>query len=137
MEPTITHLKLRLISLDPTAARKAVTYSVGSYNTRRYGRPWIANIAALDIGKFPVLVFGASSINNAETGAAIGDIVKAGQKDHRKPTYSDNDFYIVDDNYKLERITENQAKVLYRSTAEEILAKIDSIAASEQQATIN
>lgn len=96
--------------------RKQVVYEVGSYNDRRYGKPWIAEIAKWDVGEHPSLVFGSNIDNKtAEILAEPGQILKAGQKDYRKPLYSDNNFYEVTEDYKLKRLTPKVAAEKYRN----------------------
>jgi hypothetical protein len=61
-----------------------VIFGVGSYNSRRYGKPWLAVITDWPIGKHPTLEFGASlDWRTAEIDAKPGQIVRFGQKDHR------------------------------------------------------
>lgn len=60
-----------------------VTIMFAPYNTRRYGRPWIARVADWPIGKPPVLDFGSIIGLTAEIDATPGAIVRWGQKDHR------------------------------------------------------
>jgi len=113
MKATEELKQLRL--LNKNSEIKAVTYEVGGYNSRRYGNPWIAQIQNWEIGERPSLKFGYSSAHSAEIAGKTGDIIKYGQKDNRKPLQSDNDFGIIDENYKIIRITEAQAKELYRA----------------------
>jgi hypothetical protein len=54
-----------------------------SYNTRRYGKPWIAKVTGWPIGKNPVLDFGATTSLTTEIDATPGDVVRWGQKDGR------------------------------------------------------
>ena len=60
-----------------------VTQTFQPYNTRRYGRPWIAKVTDWTIGKPPTLEFGYTNHLTAEIDAAPGQIVRWGQKDHR------------------------------------------------------
>lgn len=60
------------------------TYEVGGYNTRRYGKPWIAKITDWPVGSAPTLSFGhALDAYCAEIEAEPGQILRWGQKDHR------------------------------------------------------
>lgn len=60
------------------------TFEVGSYNTRRYGKPWIAKVTKWDVGKHPEIEFGVSvDAHQAEIDAEPGQIIRYGQKDHR------------------------------------------------------
>jgi hypothetical protein len=61
-----------------------VTREFGSYNSRRYGRPWIAKLVAWEVGKQPVLSWGSNvDAHNVEIEAEAGDIVRWGQRDNR------------------------------------------------------
>ncbi len=61
-----------------------VTVEFGSYNSRRYGRPWIAKVIAWPIGGRPELSFGGNVGSHlVEIDAEPGAIVRWGQKDHR------------------------------------------------------
>ena len=93
---------------------KPITYSVGMYNDRRYGKPWIARIVKWELGGYPQLEFGSSDYSSAETYGVAGDIVKCGQKDYRG-NKSDNDFYLVDRDLKLIKLTDEQARELFRA----------------------
>jgi hypothetical protein len=61
-----------------------VTVEFGGYNSRRYGRPWIAKIVTWPIGGRPELEFGSNvGAYLVEIDAKPGAIVRWGQKDHR------------------------------------------------------
>jgi len=67
-----------------------VTIEFSPYNTRRWGRPWIAKVTDWPIGKPPVLEFGGLVGLTTEIDAAPGQIVRYGQKDGRgRGTQSD------------------------------------------------
>jgi hypothetical protein len=73
-----------------------VTYEVGSYNPRRYGKPWIAKITAWPIGRLPTLEFGATvDVWTAEIDAEPGAVIRFGQKDMRRGTNTTADWGIV------------------------------------------
>jgi hypothetical protein len=111
MKPTDQQLETIKLNLPEIA----VTYEVESYNTKRYSKPWIAKITSWNVGSYPTLYFGASSTYVAEISAKPGDIIKYGQKDYRNLPRSDNEFGLVLETGEIERITENQAKILFRS----------------------
>lgn len=74
----------------------AYTYTVSAYNTRRYGRPWIARVASWQAGSYPELKFGVSvSDQIAEVLAMPGDLLKLGQKDNRDTRKSVNVFAVA------------------------------------------
>ena len=67
-----------------------ITKCFGSYNQRRYGRPWIAKITDWPMGGHPEVMWGSFLGNSssgeageAEIEAEPGDVIKWGQKDHR------------------------------------------------------
>lgn len=61
-----------------------VTFKVGSYNSRRYLRPWIAKVTEWPIGRGVRLSFGGNvGAHLAEIEADPGDLVRYGQKDMR------------------------------------------------------
>lgn len=60
-----------------------VTRSFGSYNTRRYSKPWIAQVIDWKIGKQADLAFGHTNDLIAEIDADPGVIVRWGQRDLR------------------------------------------------------
>jgi hypothetical protein len=73
-----------------------VTYEVGSYNPRRYGKPWIARVTAWPIGKIPTLQFGATvDVWTAEIDAEPGAVIRFGQKDQRRGNNTTADWGIV------------------------------------------
>lgn len=76
-----------------------VSQSFGSYNQRRYGRPWICKITSWPVGGKPEVQWGAycgtDDGGEVEIEAAAGDIVRTGQKDNRGNGTS-ADWYIVD-----------------------------------------
>ncbi len=80
-----------------------IQIKTGSYNQRRYGKPWIAMV---DFSKNPKGDFQwgdwVGDARNGEEGLLLldveeGDIVARGQKDFRKPRNSAPDYYQVRD----------------------------------------
>lgn len=75
-----------------------VSQSYGSYNHRRYGKPWIAKITDWPVGGKPDVEWGRyiGDDNGGETEieANPGDIVRSGQKDHRGGNTS-AEWYVV------------------------------------------
>lgn len=76
-----------------------VAQSFGSYNQRRYGRPWIAKITSWPVGAKPEVQWGAycgtDEGGEVEIEAQAGDIVRTGQKDNRGNGTA-ADWYIVE-----------------------------------------
>ncbi|MFH1547127.1 MAG: hypothetical protein ABIC57_01420 [bacterium] len=75
-----------------------ITQTFGSYNSRRYGRPWIGKITSWPIGKQSEISWGSYLGNDnggeVEIEANPGDIIRTGQKDNRGGNTS-GDWYIV------------------------------------------
>jgi hypothetical protein len=78
-----------------------VTQDTDSYNVRRCGKPWIARVIDWPVGGHPELEFGGwvgtpGSAGRLEIEAAPGDVLKYGQKDHRNPRGTENEFAVVE-----------------------------------------
>ena len=66
-----------------------ITREHGSYNRRRYSRPWIGKITDWPIGSHPEIKWGACLSQPGDEGqceieAEPGDIIRSGQKDMRR-----------------------------------------------------
>lgn len=72
-----------------------VVFEFGTYNARRYGKPWCAKVVNWPVGSVPDIQWGAylgdSSGGECEIEAEPGDIVRWGQKDHRNIRNSSNE----------------------------------------------
>lgn len=95
----------------------------GSYNSRRYSKPWAAIITFDDTGKARYNFGAGTYLGDDEGGDLIitaqpGDIIAAGQKDNRKPQNSDNVWYMVGDNNDLTGISKADAFRHYKSRQE-------------------
>lgn len=81
-----------------------VSQKFGSYNQRRYSRPWIAKITSWPIGGKPEVQWGGycgdDGGGEVEIEAMPGDIIRTGQKDHRGGN-TDASWYIVQANGSL------------------------------------
>jgi len=75
-----------------------VSLKYGSYNFRRYSKPWIGKITAWPVGGKPEIKWGSylgdDNGGEVEIEAQVGDIIRSGQKDHRGNNTS-ADWYIV------------------------------------------
>jgi hypothetical protein len=93
----------------------AITYK--SYNSRRYGKPWIARIISWPTGKQPDLEWGVYVGHDkggfAEIEATPGSIIRDGQKDHRKPHASTNDWSVVEEDGSLRQVTPLEARKIW------------------------
>lgn len=91
-----------------------LTIETGSYNSKRYGKPWIAKINFED-NKQGNFFWGEWVGESGEEGMLIlenvevGDIVSRGQRDSRKMSNSAPTFYIVRDGLELERVSKIEA----------------------------
>jgi len=86
--------------------------NTGSYNDRRYGKPWIAKV---DFSVKPAnFIWGdwtgsPGGEGVLEIDAEPGDIIARGQKDNRKPRNSAPDYYALTDAGKLDHIGDKGA----------------------------
>jgi hypothetical protein len=91
-----------------------ISINTGSYNEKRYGKPWIAKV---DFSvKPPGFAWGDCTGDHYNGGegcleitAEPGDIIARGQKDFRKPRNSAPDFYLVLESGALEFIGDKGA----------------------------
>jgi len=80
------------------------------YNRRREGRPWLCRVTAWDGGSKPDIVWGSwISDGNGSAGelrieANPGDLLRVGQKDHRRPDKSLDQWYVVQPDGQLRSI---------------------------------
>jgi hypothetical protein len=93
-----------------------ITIKYGSYNDRRYSKPWIGRVIEWEVGKKPEIEWGrfCGSANHGgicEIEAYPKDIIRTGQKDFRRNWKSDNDWLIVDDNGKI--MTDDEGNYVY------------------------
>jgi hypothetical protein len=84
-----------------------ITIETGSYNERRYGKPWIAKVE-FDASGNTSFSFGNWVGSPGYEGELVidaerGDIVARGQKDHRKGN-GYTTYYIVDENGDLDEV---------------------------------
>jgi hypothetical protein len=106
-----------------------VSVEYGSYNTRRYGKPWIAKITAWPVGGKPELEWGAycgdDDGGECEIESQAGDIIRSGQRDGRGNGGS-NDWYIVEANGSLTCVDQPEARKAWEARqVKPVLAAID------------
>jgi hypothetical protein len=98
-----------------TLLRVAVTF--GSYNARRYSRPWIARVTAWPIGGKPAVEWGRylgdDSGGECEITARAGDLVRYGQKDTRGGKTDSNWATVAPDGTLID-CTEAQARAAHK-----------------------
>ena len=83
-----------------------------SYNTRRYGNPWVARITWN--GVKPVFDFvGRFASGQLAFEAEPGEIVAMGQKDHRG-NGTTKEFYVLGEDGSLTGLSEAEARTLWR-----------------------
>lgn len=68
---------------------QAIIIETGSYNAKRYGKPWIAR-----------LDFSTSKAGELSLDVEIGDVVAAGQKDHRNSRHSAPNYSYINESGK-------------------------------------
>jgi hypothetical protein len=86
-----------------------VIFKVGTYNSRRYSKPWIAKIKSWPVGKQSVLEFGASYETFAEVDAIPGDVIRFGQKDSRGQNTT-NTYGLVQEDLQILEVSELEAR---------------------------
>ena len=95
-----------------------ITKETGSYNERRYGKPWIARVDYTESRKgefkFGEWVGRIGGEGELYIKAEPGDIIATGQKDFRKPRNSAPDYYIVTAEGNLDFIGDNPVEARKR-----------------------
>lgn len=94
-----------------------IEIETSSYNEKRYSKPWIAKVTFLN--DKPQYQFGNYVGQPGYSGLLVieakeGDIVARGQKDNRRNN-TDNDWYIVDAEGKLQKTDRVEAYKHYMS----------------------
>ena len=119
-----------------------ITVETSSYNERRYGKPWIAQVdfSQSTKGNFS---WGDWTGDHYNGGAGIlsiivnpGDIVARGQKDFRKPRNSAPEFFIVSVEGELEFIGDKGAAYKYYLQNKDIAPDLDALQA-ERNTLVN
>ena len=102
-----------------------VTIETGSYNQRRYSKPWIASVDfttnAQGDFRFGEWIGDArnGSAGQLEADAEPGTIIATGQKDFRKPQNSAPDWHVLKDDGTLEKLGGKvEALKLFRANKE-------------------
>ena len=94
-------------------------YSVryGSYNARRYSKPWIARVSSWSVGGKPEMQWGSylgdDSGGEVEILAHPGDIIRDGQRDYRGNGGS-NDWSVAQEDGTLRAVTAAEARQMFR-----------------------
>ena len=83
-----------------------ITVTFPAYNSKRYGKPWIAKVTDWPIGKAPALEFGALVGLTAEIAAEPGAVVRWGQRDYRGNNTQREWGVVLDDGTIAERTNE-------------------------------
>ena len=104
----------------PAPVRANVQF--GSYNQRRYSRPWIAKVTAWEVGKAPELDFGDfvgdDGGGTAEVKAIPGDVVRYGQRDYRG-NGTTKQYGIVQPDGSVANCSDEEAAEAFRANAAE------------------
>lgn len=91
----------------------------GSYNERRFGRPWIGKIMGWSNPRRPDIewgnYFGSELGGVLEIEADPGDILRTGQRDHRTPSKTRSEWGLVEDDGFVRDISEDEARDLWNS----------------------
>ncbi len=116
-----------------------ITQIFGSYNQRRYGRPWIAKITSWPVGDKAEVSWGSYLGNDnggeVEIEANPGDVIRTGQKDGRGNGTS-ADWYIVSPDGSLIHTTAAKAKDHWETTKAEKPNPLASFSTEELMAEI-
>lgn len=96
---------------------KRIAISFGSYNPRRYSRPWIGRIIEWPVGGKPELEWGGycgdDNGGEVEIIASPGDIIRYGQRDGRRVDRSINEWAVVEGDYSVRDIKQTEARALF------------------------
>jgi hypothetical protein len=107
----------RRAAIESKPAILRITVHFGSYNERRYSRPWIARVTAWPVGGRPVLGWGRylgdDSGGECEIMARPGDIIRYGQKDTRGGNGA-NDWAIAQADGTARNAAETEARAAYK-----------------------
>jgi len=99
--------------------KQRVSAQFEAFNPRRMSRPWIARITSWPVGGNPILEFGAyvgdQNGGEVEILAAVGDIIRCGQKDQREGTNTWSDWRVVDVDYSLIAIKQVDARRMFNA----------------------
>ncbi len=103
------------------------THETESYNSRRYGKPWIATVSYPE--DKPAFTFGTWNGSPGSEGVLTiavneGDIIAIGQKDHRKPSNSQKDFFVYREG-SLEPVSAKNAYITW-TNAQKSLEAVES-----------
>lgn len=116
LEKAIVDIKTELASRSKEKAKLRISETFGSYNGRRYGRPWIARLTSWPVGGKPEMEFGRYLGDDAggevEIMAFPGDIIRTGQKDHRGGN-TEATWKVVEDNGSLSDLDQKEARRLF------------------------
>lgn len=84
---------------------------VGPYNSRRWDRPWLAEIMSWPVGGHPEFRFGSNiGILLAEIEAKPGAVLVFGQKDHRRGYTPNRSYAIAEEDGSLRMIKVEDAR---------------------------
>ena len=113
-----------------------ISKTVGSYNQRRYSRPWIGVLTSWDVGGRPEIRWGRyigdDGGGELEVDAEPGDIVRTGQRDSRGNGGS-NDWHIVQPDGKLLGCDQPEARAHWEAHSTRIRLERQGIADGKAQ----
>lgn len=112
-----------------------VSVSFGSYNFRRYSKPWIGKITSWPVGGKAEIAWGSylgdDNGGECEIDAQVGDIIRTGQRDNRG-NGGTNDWYVVESNGSLTSIDQAAARKLYGKVKEAAKPSLDLSSISDE-----
>lgn len=118
-----------------------IRIETGSYNEKRYSKPWIARVD-FAVSANGEMVFGNWVGTPGYDGVLLldatpGDIVARGQKDFRNPKYSAPTYYIVGADGQLERVgSKGDAYKLWLERKDAAAAQDPNALEAERQALL-
>lgn len=107
-----------------------------SYNSNRYGKPWIARVT-FDQASKAVFNFGSWVGQDGYAGileidADPGDVIAIGQKDNRKPRNSAPEYYILSEDGTLSHVSKVDAYKHYRDNVDVMPSRDELLAKKEE-----
>lgn len=112
----IEYARRSAVGAHPLSGSVRVAIQMGSYNQRRYSRPWIGVITSWPVGGKPEIKWGCyvgdESGGELEIMAQPGDVIRHGQKDLRG-NGSESNWAVVTPDGSLRDVDAAEARKLY------------------------
>lgn len=103
----------------PQPIRVVINY--GSYNDRRYSKPWMAKVVAWPVGKNAELKFSGLFVGTASEGGYVemmampGELIRYGQKDNRNTRHTEANWAVVRPDGSIKDLTTTEAREYWNS----------------------